>query len=104
MRALLLCALGLPWCVAEAGGAEPPTDAPTPQPKAGKLELNVFPIVGGDSDVGIGGGQVSNLARLGATPGSFLWKIEDATFVTFKLRDGGLIGGRLLRRGAHLLT
>jgi hypothetical protein len=57
----------------------------------GKREFNFFPIVGGDSDVGFGLGQVSNVARLGATEGSFLWRLEEAAFVTFKVRDGSVI-------------
>src|SRR5450631_1315819 len=57
----------------------------------GKREFNFFPIVGGDSDVGFGLGQVSNVARLGATEGSFRWRLEEAAFVTFKVRDGSFI-------------
>src|SRR5664279_1938185 len=58
---------------------------------AEKHELNFFPIVGGDSDVGFGLGQVSDIASLGATEGTFRWRIEDAAFVTFKVRDGSVI-------------
>lgn len=57
----------------------------------GKREFNIFPVVGGDSDVGIGVGQISDLARLGLEPGSFRWRLEDATFVTFKVRNSSLI-------------
>jgi len=57
----------------------------------GKREFNIFPVVGGDSDVGIGFGQISDWAKLGAAPGSFHWRLEDATFVTFKLRDSTVI-------------
>jgi len=57
----------------------------------GKREMNFFPIVGGDSDVGFGLGQVSDIARLGTTEGTFRWRLEDAAFVTFKIRDGSLI-------------
>lgn len=73
---------------AEDSGRAPATK---PQAGAGKRELNFFPIVGGDSDVGIGGGQFSNWAKLGVVEGSFDWKIEDAVFVTFKRRGDGLI-------------
>ncbi len=63
-------------------------------PKTGKLELDFFPIAGGDSDVGIGGGELSSVARLSKEePGqaTFIWKIEDAALLTFKLRNNSLI-------------
>lgn len=49
--------------------------------------------MGGDSDVGIGGGVLGDLASLlpGAKP-PFRWRLEAAAFVTFKVRTGeGLI-------------
>ena len=51
--------------------ATPPPVAPPPPPTAARtpppgrtLEFNIVPIAGGDSDVGIGGGEVADLARL----------------------------------------
>jgi len=69
-------------------------EAPSSQGDArsdGRREFNIFPVVGGDSDVGIGFGQISDWARLSTTPASFRWRLEDATFVTFKLRDSTVI-------------
>jgi outer membrane protein assembly factor BamA len=54
-------------------------------------EFNIVPIAGGDSDVGIGGGQVSDIASLSELPPGFRWRLESAAFITFKLRDAGLV-------------
>jgi hypothetical protein len=59
--------------------------------RAGKRELNFFPIIGGDSDVGFGFGEVSDIASLGTTEGTFRWRIENAAFVTFKIRNNSVI-------------
>lgn len=77
--------------VVKAQKAESSDRTAAPPGSAGKREFNFFPIAGGDSDVGFGGGQLSNWARLGSQEGSFVWKVEDAAFVTFKVRDGDLI-------------
>jgi hypothetical protein len=60
----------------------PASDQAPPPP--GRMEANFVPIVGGDSDVGIGVGQFSSLARLepGFTP--FRWRAESAAFLTFR--------------------
>ena len=57
-------------------------------PCARAVEFNIFPIVGGDSDVGLGAGQVSDVARLGAVPEKYLWKLESGVFVTAKPQNG----------------
>jgi hypothetical protein len=54
-------------------------------------EFNIVPIVGGDSDVGIGGGQVSSLASLTDVYPGFRWRLESAAFITFKLRDDNVV-------------
>jgi hypothetical protein len=54
-------------------------------------EINLVPIVGGDSDVGIGGGAVGDLAALGPGKPPYRWRLETEAFITFKLRNGGLI-------------
>lgn len=89
LKAVAALAVGAAW-IAAAGevAADPEGEA---QAEAGKLEFNFFPIVGGDSDVGFGGGQLSDWAKLGRREGDFVWKVEDAAFVTFKVREDGLI-------------
>jgi hypothetical protein len=54
-------------------------------------ELNVIPIAGGDSDVGIGVGAVGDLAAL--TPGRppFKWRLELQAFITGKVQDGAFV-------------
>src|SRR6185369_5222721 len=49
-------------------------------------ELNIVPLVGGDSDVGIGVGQISDVAGLVPGPQLYRWRLESGTFITFKLR------------------
>ena len=105
MRALgftiVLCGLGASGRAAEdatppagAKGAPPPVPAGPAaegQPKAGKRELNLVPLVGGDSDVGVGVGEIGDWARLQPGTGLFLWRLESGAFITFKWREQHLI-------------
>lgn len=64
---------------------------PTPgegAPVGRKTEVNIVPLVGGDSDVGIGVGQFSSLARLEPGFDPYRWRIESAAFITFRRNDG----------------
>jgi hypothetical protein len=56
-----------------------------------RREFNIFPVVGGDSDVGIGFGQVSDWARLASGDPPFKWRLESGAFITFKFRQGIVI-------------
>lgn len=47
-------------------------------------ELTIVPFVGGDSDVGLGGGYLASLARLSPDHEPFLFRIESASSITFK--------------------
>lgn len=51
-------------------------------------ELNVIPVAGGNSDVGIGGGAVGDWAALAPGRPAFRWRLELQAFVTFKVQDG----------------
>jgi hypothetical protein len=51
-------------------------------------EFNIVPIAGGDSDVGLGIGQVSDVASLRPGPQVYHWKLESGAFITFKKRSG----------------
>ncbi|MDB4981934.1 MAG: hypothetical protein JWM82_2686, partial [Myxococcales bacterium] len=57
----------------------------------GPREVNVIPIAGGDSDLGIGGGAVGDIAELTDERPGFRWRLEAAAFVTFKEQEGSLI-------------
>jgi hypothetical protein len=54
---------------------------------ASRRELNLIPIAGGDSDVGVGFGEVGDWARLQPGTGLYRWRLESQAFITFKLRD-----------------
>jgi hypothetical protein len=58
---------------------------------AGKREFNIIPVAGGDSDIGIAVGQLSSLARLKPGPDLYNWRLESGTFISFKLRDDGIV-------------
>jgi outer membrane protein assembly factor BamA len=67
------------------------TDAdPANGPQKARTELNFVPVVGGDSDVGLGGGVIGDLARLDPGYKPFRWRLEVAAIVTFKFVEGKL--------------
>jgi hypothetical protein len=51
-------------------------------------ELNLLPVGGGTTDIGIGGGYFAGLARVEEGYDPYLWNIESAGLVTFKLLGG----------------
>jgi hypothetical protein len=58
--------------------------------KEEKIVPNAMPFVGGDSDVGFGGGAFAALTRV--TPGRkprYVWRVDAAFLTTFKLPSGG---------------
>jgi hypothetical protein len=74
---------------AAAATAEPGTS----RELAPRTELNLIPFIGGDSDVGIGIGFVGDLARLQPEYDPFRWRLEAASFISFKsgdARGGGI--------------
>jgi len=68
-----------------AAGGAPGASGQTQNPN--RRELNLVPLVGGDSDVGIGVGEVGDWARLQQGEGNYRWRLESGAFITFKLRD-----------------
>ena len=54
-------------------------------------DFNIVPIVGGSSDIGVGGGYFSNLAHLKTGFDPYVWDIESAGLITFKPGDSGVI-------------
>jgi len=73
-----------------AAPPSPPAAAPAP-PSGRTLEFNIVPIAGGDSDVGIGGGEVADLARLDPRYRPYRWKLTSEAFVTFSTLNGHVI-------------
>jgi len=71
----------------------PPPDAASvapadPGPDQATTEFNIVPLLGGNSDVGFGVGQVSNLARVAPNVEPYLWSLETSAFISFKSNDG----------------
>lgn len=64
-----------------------PPAPPPPSPPPSRRELNLVPIAGGDSDVGIGVGEVGDWARLQPGTGLYRWRLESGAFISFKLRE-----------------
>jgi hypothetical protein len=54
-------------------------------------EFNVLPVAGGTTDIGIGGGYFAGLARMKAGYDPYVWNLESAGLVTFKLDNGHVI-------------
>ena len=83
-----------PAAAPNAESLVPPPGAPAgpiaPPPRR-SLEFNIVPIAGGDSDVGIGGGEVADLARLDPRYHPYRWKLTSEAFVTFNLLNGHVI-------------
>ncbi len=63
------------------------TDATASGAPKDRIEVAVVPIVGGDTDVGIGGGVISSIARPAPGAQIFRWKLEGVAFVTGKSVD-----------------
>src|SRR2546423_12075001 len=51
---------------------------------APRTELNFVPLVGGDSDVGLGGGVAGDLARLDPRYAPYRWRVLLTAVTTFK--------------------
>jgi hypothetical protein len=97
-RAGSVVALLLVGTFAHAAGAEelpkeqpPPSTAPSglplPSAQPARREFNLVPIAGGDSDVGIGAGEIGDWARLQPGSGLYRWRLESGAFISFKLRE-----------------
>ncbi|HVZ74407.1 MAG TPA: BamA/TamA family outer membrane protein [Polyangia bacterium] len=56
-----------------------------------KRELNFVPLIGGNSDVGVGGGVLGDWAQLAPGHPAFKWRLELASITTFKPQNGHLI-------------
>ncbi len=65
---------------------------PAAQQPASHRELNIIPIAGGDSDVGLGFGEVADWARVEpGHPQPYKWKLENGAFITFNVQAGNLV-------------
>ncbi|HEX4423736.1 MAG TPA: BamA/TamA family outer membrane protein [Kofleriaceae bacterium] len=74
------------------GPAVAVADNPVPSgPATSTTEFNILPLVGGDSDIGLGFGELSNLAGIAPAVEPFRWELESSGFISFKPRDGGVV-------------
>ena len=80
--------------VAAARASEPAPTADdsedTGEWKTPRTEANVLPAAGGDTDIGIGGGGLFDVARVKPYVEPYAWRIEGSGFIAFKLRDEAL--------------
>jgi len=86
---LTLLLYGLGSC-RSAAAADPPQQDADSAP-AHDSEFSLVPFVGGNSDVGFGGGYIASLARLRQDREPYVFRIDTSGSVTFtEGRDGGL--------------
>jgi outer membrane protein assembly factor BamA len=57
---------------------------------ASRIERAIVPLVGGDTDIGIGAGALGSIARTAPGDGDFRWKLEGAAFASLKSQAGDL--------------
>jgi hypothetical protein len=71
---------------------KPAADRPADDKPKGRTEFGVLPLIGGDSDLGFGGGGLVSLTRVGPGSVPYRWRAEIGAFVSFKAsaNDGGL--------------
>jgi Omp85 superfamily domain len=87
---LTLALAGVASGGARAADNEHTAHAPAAELARPPLERAVVPLVGGDTDVGIGLGALGSLARLAPNGEDFRWKLEGAAFVTAKGMENGV--------------
>jgi outer membrane protein assembly factor BamA len=92
---ILILTLLLGGLASPAAAAEPPAAGasaePGGSPPAHDTEFSVVPFVGGNSDVGIGGGYIASLAQLRQGREPYVFRIDTSGSVTFTdTTDDGL--------------
>src|SRR5262249_52621048 len=56
-----------------------------------KTEVGLVPLVGGNTDLGIGVGVLGSLAHLAPDRDPYAWRLEFVAFTSVKDQDGGLV-------------
>lgn len=88
LTAALTTALGL---------TDAPSTSSTATPPSTRREYGVVPLVGGDTDYGIGAGYLANVARVrtdsagSSEAAPFVWRVESAGFISFKTGGDGSV-------------
>jgi outer membrane protein assembly factor BamA len=83
-RLVVAVAVAVMTVAASAAHARPAPDAPVPQ---AKTELGIVPIAGGNTDYGLGGGFLTNVAGLDPAVSPYVWRLEASAFISFKAKD-----------------
>jgi hypothetical protein len=78
-----ICSLAVATAAATPGARA--DDAPPPR----RLEMAAVPLLGGDTDIGFGGGGLGSIARVDPAYLPYRWKLEGTLFFTFKAPAGG---------------
>jgi Omp85 superfamily domain len=73
--------------VALASDSEP---GASPNARRDPMDFTLVPVIGGDSDIGFGGGFITSLARTSPHFEPYIWRIEAAGMITFRSRSGEL--------------
>lgn len=68
-----------------------PAGVAAQKPTGHSIEFDIVPIAGGDSDVGIGAGEVASLASLDPGSHPYRWRLASEAFITFNRRDDNLV-------------
>jgi hypothetical protein len=66
------------------------TTSTAPKTAEGHTDFTIVPVVGGSTDIGIGGGFFSGLTRNKRGYDPFVWNLEAAGFVSFGLTHGNV--------------
>jgi hypothetical protein len=72
---------------ATAAHARRAEEGPAVDTAGAKREFGIVPIAGGNTDYGLGGGFLTNIAGLDAAVAPYTWRLEAAAFVSFKAKD-----------------
>ena len=72
---------------ANAAHARRAEEAPVVNTAGAKREFGIVPIAGGNTDYGLGGGFLTNVAGLDPAVAPYTWRLEAAAFVSFKAKD-----------------
>ena len=60
------------------------------KPKKRDTEVTVVPFIGGNSDVGLGGGYIASVAGVGPAHEPYLYRVESAGTITFQSEGDGV--------------
>jgi hypothetical protein len=55
-----------------------------------KNDFGIVPLLGGDSDIGFGGGELSSFTRLAPGHKPYVWHLESGALITFRPGGGGV--------------